>query len=43
MISNDGDYRMLSIIDWDGVATSPLCLGNERYPHWLTREWDPLM
>ncbi|RPB20353.1 hypothetical protein L211DRAFT_524223 [Terfezia boudieri ATCC MYA-4762] len=43
MISNDDDCDILSIIDWDGVATSPLCLGNERYPHWLTREWDPLM
>jgi len=43
MVSNDGDCRILSIIDWDGVATSPLCLGNERYPHWLTRDWDPLM
>ena len=43
MISNDDDCRILSIIDWDGVATSPLCLGNERYPHWLTRDWDPLM
>jgi len=43
MISNDDDCRILGIIDWDGVATSPLCLGNERYPHWLTRDWDPLM
>ncbi|KAF8434020.1 hypothetical protein BGX38DRAFT_179909 [Terfezia claveryi] len=43
MISNDADCRILSIIDWDGVATSPLCLGNERYPRWLTRDWDPLM
>ena len=43
MISNDSDCRILSIVDWDGVATSPLCLGNERYPPWLTRDWDPLV
>ncbi|KAF8418673.1 kinase-like domain-containing protein [Tirmania nivea] len=43
IISNDSDCRILSIIDWDGVETSPLCLGNEAYPHFITRDWDPLM
>jgi len=43
MVSNDDDCRILSIIDWDGVSTPPLCLGNERYQHWLTHDWDPLM
>ncbi|KAL3467014.1 hypothetical protein BJX64DRAFT_249438 [Aspergillus heterothallicus] len=28
------------IIDWDGVAAMPLSCGNERYPLWLTNEWD---
>ncbi|KAF8432798.1 hypothetical protein BGX38DRAFT_1146326 [Terfezia claveryi] len=43
IISNDSDCRILSIIDWDGIETSPLCLGNEGYPHFITRDWDPLI
>ncbi|KAF8449595.1 hypothetical protein BGX38DRAFT_1270088 [Terfezia claveryi] len=43
MISNDGECRILSIIDWDGATTSPLCIGNERYPSWLSREWHPVV
>jgi hypothetical protein len=33
----------VGIIDWDGVATVPRTLDNERYPRWLTRDWDPAM
>lgn len=38
---NDGSLR--GVIDWDGVASKPQCLGNEVYPGWLTRDWDPVM
>ena len=37
----DGSLR--GIIDWDGTVSKPLCLGNEVYPGWLTRDWDPAM
>jgi len=40
IVSPDGELR--GIIDWDGVAAEPSCLGNERYPSWLTRDWDPM-
>ncbi|KAI9800363.1 MAG: hypothetical protein M1825_004133 [Sarcosagium campestre] len=33
--------RLCALIDWDGVTIVPRCLGNERYPSWLTRDWDP--
>lgn len=36
--ADDGSLR--GLIDWDGVAAVPCCLGNERYPSWLTRDWD---
>jgi hypothetical protein len=35
--------ELLGIIDWDGVAAWPSSLGNQRYPGWLTRDWDPGM
>jgi len=38
-----GEGELLGIIDWDGVAAVPRSLGNERYPGWLTRDWDPAM
>lgn len=41
IVSPDGE--LCGIIDWDGVAAEPSCLGNERYPSWLTRDWDPMM
>ena len=41
IVSQDGELK--AIIDWDGVATVPRALGNERYPGWLTRDWDPMM
>jgi len=40
IVAPDGELR--GIIDWDGVAAEPSCLGNERYPSWLTRDWDPM-
>lgn len=39
LISPEGELR--GVIDWDGVGTVPRCVGNERYPSWLTRDWDP--
>lgn len=39
LVSPEGELR--GIIDWDGVGTVPRCIGNERYPSWLTRDWDP--
>ncbi|KAL9131999.1 MAG: hypothetical protein Q9217_000209 [Psora testacea] len=40
LVSPEGGLR--GIIDWDGVGTVPRCVGNERYPSWLTRDWDPV-
>lgn len=41
IVSANGD--LLGIIDWDGVALVPRSIGNERYPGWLTRDWDASM
>lgn len=41
IVSEEGELR--GLIDWDGVAAVPRTLGNERYPGWLTRDWDPTM
>jgi hypothetical protein len=41
IVSEEGER--LGIIDWDGVAAVPHSVGNERYPGWLTRDWDPAM
>ncbi len=41
LVSKEGNLR--GLIDWDGVAAVPRCRGNERYPSWLTRDWDPMM
>lgn len=41
IVSEEG--RLQGIIDWDGVAATPRTIGNERYPGWLTRDWDPIM
>jgi hypothetical protein len=37
--SKEGELR--GLIDWDGVVALPRCIGNERYPNWLTRDWSP--
>ncbi len=39
LVTPEGNLR--AIIDWDGVSTVPRCVGNETYPGWLTRDWDP--
>ncbi|KAB8079004.1 hypothetical protein BDV29DRAFT_152137 [Aspergillus leporis] len=39
LVSEDG--MLQAIIDWDGVSAVPRSIGNERYPSWLTRDWDP--
>ena len=36
LVSEDGELR--GIIDWDGVAAVPRCVG--QYPLWLMRDWD---
>lgn len=41
IVSEEGELQ--GIIDWDGAAAVPRTLGNERYPGWLTRDWDPAM
>lgn len=41
IVSEEGELR--GVIDWDGVAAVPRSLGNESYPGWLTRDWDPAM
>lgn len=37
LVSPEGELR--GVIDWDGVGTVPRCVGNERYPSWLTRDY----
>ncbi|KAF7595040.1 hypothetical protein BBP40_007443 [Aspergillus hancockii] len=39
LVSEDGTLQ--AVIDWDGVSAVPRSIGNERYPSWLTRDWDP--
>lgn len=34
------DGTLAALIDWDGVAATPRCLGNNCLPSWLTRDWD---
>ncbi|KAL2008156.1 hypothetical protein VTN00DRAFT_8138 [Thermoascus crustaceus] len=38
-----GKKKPFALIDWDGICAVPRSLGNERYPSWLTRDWDPAM
>ncbi|KAN0070667.1 serine/threonine protein kinase, partial [Elaphomyces granulatus] len=40
LVSKEG--RLCGLLDWDGVAAVPRCIGNERYPSWLTRNLDPM-
>lgn len=37
LVSKDGALQ--GIIDWDGAAAVPRCMG--QYPLWLMRDWDP--
>ncbi|KNG83254.1 hypothetical protein ANOM_008263 [Aspergillus nomiae NRRL 13137] len=39
LVSRDGALQ--AIIDWDGVGVVPRSVGNERFPSWLIRDWDP--
>ncbi|KAL9628753.1 MAG: hypothetical protein Q9204_005689 [Flavoplaca sp. TL-2023a] len=39
LVGQDGSLR--GLVDWDGVAALPRCIGCEEYPLWLTRDWDP--
>ena len=39
LVEDDG--TLCGIIDWDGVAAVPLCVGCLRYPDWLTSDWHP--
>lgn len=41
IVSEEGELQ--GIIDWDGVTAEPRSLGNERYPEWFSRDWDPDM
>ncbi|KAI9827423.1 MAG: hypothetical protein M1819_006964 [Sarea resinae] len=38
IVSEEGSIQ--GLIDWDGVSAVPRCIGNDRYPSWLTRDWD---
>ena len=35
------DGRLAGLIDWQDAGTVPRSVGNEAYPVWLTRDWDP--
>ena len=39
LVSEDG--TLIGLIDWDNVHTVPCCIGYQRYPSWITRDWDP--
>ncbi|EPE08404.1 serine threonine protein kinase [Ophiostoma piceae UAMH 11346] len=39
IVAEDG--TLLGLIDWDNVSAVPRALGNECYPSFLTRDWDP--
>ncbi|KAL9628942.1 MAG: hypothetical protein Q9204_005564 [Flavoplaca sp. TL-2023a] len=36
-----GDGSLKGLVDWDGVAAVPRCIGPEAPPLWLTPDWDP--
>lgn len=40
IVGEDGSLK--GLIDWDGVAAVPSCIGCEEYPLFLTEDWDPL-
>ncbi|KAJ6118151.1 Aminoglycoside phosphotransferase [Penicillium samsonianum] len=39
LVSDDGSVR--AILDWHGAEAEPPSIGNEIYPLWLMRDWDP--
>jgi Phosphotransferase enzyme family len=39
LVAEDGSLR--GLVDWDGVAAIPRCVGNRRYPDWIIRDWNP--
>ncbi|KAI4265118.1 MAG: hypothetical protein L6R38_009643, partial [Xanthoria sp. 2 TBL-2021] len=39
LVGKDGSLK--GLVDWDGVAAVPRCIGCEQYPLWLTPDWDP--
>lgn len=41
LVAEDGTLQ--GIMDWDGVCSVPRSVENERFPSWLTRDWDPSM
>jgi Phosphotransferase enzyme family len=40
LVSENGS--LTALVDWDDIQTVPHCIGNTRYPGWITRDWDPL-
>lgn len=41
LVSETGELQ--GIIDRDGIAAIPRTVGADRYPGWLTRDWDPMV
>ena len=39
----DRDGTLTGILDWDGVHVGPKHISYQRYPNWVTRDWDPAM
>ena len=39
LVKDDG--TLCGLIDWDGVAAVPACVGALRYPLFLARDWEP--
>ena len=43
ILVSEVDGSLQAIIDWNGTESVPRILGNEGYPLWLTRDWDPCL
>ncbi|KAI0379163.1 hypothetical protein F5Y04DRAFT_283250 [Hypomontagnella monticulosa] len=41
IVSKDGDIK--GILGWDGVRIAPRSLGNEAFPTWLVRDFNPFL
>ncbi|CAG8138350.1 unnamed protein product [Penicillium nalgiovense] len=39
LVAEDGSVR--AILDWHHARANPPSIGNEQYPLWLMRDWDP--
>ncbi|KAL4903637.1 hypothetical protein BDW74DRAFT_155878 [Aspergillus multicolor] len=44
VLVSEEDGSLLALLHWGSVLSEPQCMaGNESYPNWLTRDWDPVV